>query len=140
MSRPKRPDHAITVETKVAFHQCDPLGVVWHGRYFEWLELARTELFASVNLEVDQIRALGHRMYVVDVKCRYMAPLAYIDSVAISAWFGVGTPLIRVNYDIYNSKTNRWSARASTVLATTDAAGQLLSRTPDAILERLPVG
>ena len=140
MSRPKRPDHAVTVETKVAFHQCDPLGVAWHGRYLEWLELARTELFASVDLEVDQIRGLGHRMYVVDLKVRYMAPLAYADPVAITAWFGAGEPLIRVNYDIYNSATNRWSARASTVLATTDAAGDLLPTTPHAILERLPVG
>lgn len=139
MSRPKRPDHAVTVESKVAFHQCDPLGVAWHGRYLEWFELARTELFASVGLEVHEIRGLGHRMYVVDLKLRYMAPLAYADPLAVTAWFGAVAPLIRVNYDIYNSRTQRWSARGTTVLAVTDAAGELLPSTPDAILERLPV-
>ena len=139
MSRPQRPDHAVTVTTKVAFHQCDPLGVAWHGRYLEWFELARTELFASVGLEVHQIRSLGHRMYVVDLKLRYMAPLAYSDPVEISAWFNAAAPLIRVNYDIYNPTTKRWSARGTTVLAVTDAAGELLPSTPDAILERLPV-
>lgn len=140
MSRPKRPDHAVTVHTKVAFHQCDPLAVAWHGRYFEWLEQARTELFASVDLEVHQIRGLGHRMYIVEAKCRYMAPLAYGDPVCITAWFGAAAPLIRIAYDIYNPSNGRWSARASTVLATTDAQGVLLPKTPDAILQRLPVG
>ncbi|MCR9246572.1 MAG: acyl-CoA thioesterase [bacterium] len=139
MTRPRRPDHAITVETKVAFHQCDPLNVAWHGRYLEWFELGRTELFASRELEVHQIRALGHRMYVVDLKVRYMAPLMYSDPVTITAWFGAVEPLIRVNYDIYNSRTDRWSARGTTVLAVTDADGELLPTTPDAFLERLPV-
>ncbi len=138
MTRPKRPDHAVTVETKVAFHQCDPLGVAWHGRYFEWMELARTELFASVGLEVHQIRELGHRMYVVETKCRYMAPLTYSDPVEITAWFSAAEPLIKVAYDIYNGSNGRWSARATTILATTDHAGELLPKTPDALLEQLP--
>lgn len=140
MSRPERPEHAVSVATKVAFNQCDPLGVAWHGRYFEWLEAARTELFASRELEVHQIRALGHRMYVVEANCRYMAPLMYGDPVQVTAWFSGVEPLIRVAYDIYNPDRDRWSARAITVLAVTDAAGELLPKTPDAFLERLPTG
>ncbi|MCA8975739.1 MAG: acyl-CoA thioesterase [Planctomycetes bacterium] len=139
MSRPKRPDHAVTLDLKVAFYQCDPLAVAWHGRYFEWFEQARSALFASIGLEVGQIRDLGHRMYVVDARCRYMAPLAYADPVRVTAWFIAASPLIRVGYDIYNPDTERWCARAFTVLATTDAGGALLPKTPDAIVRRLPV-
>lgn len=138
MTQVKRPDHAIEFTDKVAFHQCDPLGVAWHGRYFEWMEKARTELFASRELEVDQIRDLGHRMYIVETKCRYMHPLTYSDPVQVTAWFSAVEPLIKVAYDIYNGTTGRWSARATTVLAVTDHAGELLSKTPDALLERLP--
>lgn len=138
MSRPKRPDHAITIEAKVAFYECDPLFVVWHGRYFEWLDVARTTLLASVGLDVPDIRGLGYRMFVVDARCRYLAPLSFGDTARITAWFGEVAPLIRVSYDVYDAGTDRWSARATTKLATTDAAGVLLPRTPDAILERLP--
>jgi len=135
---PQRPDHAIEWTTKVALHQCDPLGVVWHGRYFEWLEVARSELFASRELEVHQIRALGHRLYVTEANCRYMAPLVYGDRVRVTAWFSAVQPLIRVAYDIYNLENGRWSGRAFTSLATTDIDGKLLATTPDAMLERLP--
>jgi acyl-CoA thioester hydrolase len=139
VSKPERPEHAVEVFTRVAFHHCDPLAVAWHGRYFEWLEEARAALFASVGLEVHQIQALGHRMYMVEARCRYMAPLRYAERVRILAWFGAARPLIRVGYDLYNAESGRWSARASTVLAVTDRAGELLPSTPDAILERLPV-
>ncbi len=138
MTRPERPDHAITVEARVAFHQCDPLAVAWHGRYFEWYEVARTALFGSVDLDVPEIRALGFRMYVTEVQCRYMVPLSYGDTAHVTAWFGEVSPLIRVCYDVYNAESEKWSARATTVLATTDAAGVLLPKTPEAILQRLP--
>ncbi len=135
---PKRPEHAIHLNTQVAFYQCDPLNVAWHGRYFEWLEDARTELFASRNLEVQQIRDMGHRIYVVEANCRYMVPLCYRDPIRIVAWYSAVEPRIRVSYDIYHGETGRWSARAFTELATTDSAGTLLNTTPDALLEKLP--
>jgi acyl-CoA thioester hydrolase len=138
VSRPQRPAHAVSVQVSVAFHQCDPLGVVWHGRYFEYLELARTALFRSAGLDVPQLAALGFRMYVTEAQCRYMAPLAYGDGARVTAWFSALTPLLRVAYDVYDEADARWCARATTVLATTDAAGVLLPRTPDAILDRLP--
>ena len=139
MSRPKRPDHAVSTDFLIGLHHCDPLGVAWHGRYFEWFEMARMALFAGIDLDVPEIRALGHRMYVVDARCRYMAPLAYGDTARVTAWFVAVQPLIRVAYDIYNPATDRWSARATTVLATTSYDGTLLPTTPDALLARLPV-
>ena len=139
MSMLKRPEHAIEHVAKVAFHHCDPLGVAWHGRYFEWLDEAREALFASIGLGPQEIRDLGHRMYIVEAKCRYMVPLSCGDSVRVTGWFSAGQPLIRVAYDLHNERTGRWSARATHVLAVTDPKGELLPRTPDSLLERLPV-
>ena len=137
--RPKPPEHAITVKFRAGLHQCDPLAVVWHGRYFEWLEQARTELFRSVDLAVPQLMALGVKMYVVDANCRYMTPLLYDHQLSVTAWFLAGSPLIRVAYDVHNLDTDRWAARATTVLASTDDTGKLHTTTPDGILERLPI-
>jgi acyl-CoA thioester hydrolase len=138
MSRPSRPDHAVSVELPVAFHHCDPLAVMWHGRYFEYLEAARMALMASVGLDVPQVRALGFRMYVTEVRCRYMAPLGYGDVARVTAWFSAVTPLIRVACDVTRAPEAQWCARAVTQLATTNKRGQLITRTPDVILARLP--
>ena len=138
MSLKRRPDHAITHDVPIGLHHCDPLSVAWHGRYFEWLEMARTRLFASRDLDVPQIRELGYKMYIVDAHCRYMAPLVYGDTARITAWYSATTPLIRVAYDIHHGTTGRWCARATTVLATTAPDGSLLAETPSILAERLP--
>ena len=131
-----RPEHAITLDMPVPFHQCDPLGVLWHGRYFEYFETARTALLTSVGLAIPEIQELGFRMYVTEARCRYMSPLIMDDVAEVTAWFSKLSPLIRVAYDI--RCRGSWVARATTVLATTRPDGSLLTSTPDAILDRLP--
>lgn len=134
----KRDAHAVSIEATVPFHFCDPLFVAWHGRYFEYFGMARAELMKSRKLDVPEIRDLGYRMYMTDVRCRYTYPLGYGDDLRITAWFTAATPLIRVAYTITNLTHGRKSARAYTEIATTDAGGELLLQTPAVILERLP--
>lgn len=128
---------AVSVRIKVPFHDCDPLFVVWHGRYFQYLEMARSALFARHEVDVEHVRALHYRMYVTDVHCRYMHPLTYNDEAEITARFTALTPLFRIAYDVRNLTVNRKSARAVTVLATTDASGKLLPETPHDLLARV---
>lgn len=130
--------HAVSVDLDIPFHDCDPLFVVWHGRYFEYLEAARTALMRACDLDIPAIRAMGYRMFIVDVRCRYTFPLTYGDTVRVSAWVLERSPLIRVAYDVQNLTKGRCSARATTALATTDGEGRLIPETPREIFERLP--
>lgn len=128
----------VSIQLKVPFHDCDPLFVVWHGRYFEYLEQARCALLASYKLDVNDVRAMGYRMYVTDARCRYMFPLAYDEEFQVSARVTATRPLLRIAYEVRNLTHNRKAARAFTVLATTDGAGNLLTETPDDVVARLP--
>jgi acyl-CoA thioester hydrolase len=134
----KRPDHAVQIELTVPFYDCDPLAVVWHGRYFQYFELARTELLRSRALDVPELRDLAVRVYVSDVRCRYNAPLAYGESFQVTAWFSELHPLVKVAYEIFNVTKRRISARGHTRLALTDAEGRLLHEVPSTIRHRLP--
>lgn len=126
-----------SIQFEVPFHDCDPLQIVWHGRYFEYFELARTQLFRERGLDIPAIRDLGMRMYVADVRCRYTAPLTYGDRVEVEAIAKAADPLIRIAYSVRNLTQDRRSARGFCVLATTDANGDLLTQTPEVIRERL---
>jgi len=128
---------SVTIETQVQFYDCDPLFVVWHGRYFKYLEQARQELLRQFDLDVPDMRGMGYRMYITDARCRYMFPLSYGDTVAVTAWVSELEPLLRVAYDVRNVTKNRKAARAYTVVATTDAEGNLLTRIPDNVAARL---
>lgn len=127
----------VSVEIEIPFHDTDPLGVVWHGHYYKYLELARTALLRSMDLDVPQIKALGYRLYIIESKCRYAYPLRYADEARVSAWLRDVANRINIAYEIYNVTENRRSARGHTILASTDAEGKLLLETPDALLSRL---
>lgn len=133
------PAHARSVIQRVPFHDCDPLGVVWHGRYFEYFEAARCALLDSVGLDVPHVRALSLRMYVSEVRCRYNAPMQYGDEIRAWAWFSEIGPVLKVSYDLDNVTSGRKCVRAFTRLALTDAEGRFLTELPPEVRTRLPV-
>lgn len=134
------PGHAATIDLVVPFQHCDPLGVVWHGRYFEYFEQARTALMRSIDLDVGVIRSMGYKLFVIDARCRYMRPLEYGDSVRCTAWFLSPEPHVRIAFTLQNLTRDAKSARAVLTFATTTADGTLLSEVPAAFFERLPDG
>jgi acyl-CoA thioester hydrolase len=133
----KKASRVVSVRKTVPFHDCDPLSVVWHGRYLEYFELARTELFVAHGVDVPQIRGLGYRMYVADVGCRYTYPLTYGDEIEVTAKAIAWKPMLRIVYGIRNLSKSRRSARGFTALATTDITGRLLPETPHEITKRI---
>lgn len=125
------------VEIEVPFHDVDALGIVWHGHYYKYFEVARTKLLRSVQLDAGDVIGPRFRFLVVESHCRYVAPLHYGDRVTVSAWFGDLRHRIRVVYEARHLESGRRVARGHTVLATTDLEGRLLLETPHGIVGRI---
>ncbi len=134
------PGHAVHLDLTVPFHHCDPLGVVWHGRYFEYFEQTRTELMRSIALDVDEIQKLGFKLFVVDARCRFLRPLLYGDRFRTTGWLLAPRPHVRVAFQIENLTRGGKSARATLTFATTTFDGTLLTAVPAPFLERFPDG
>ena len=131
------PAHAVSVELEVPFYDLDAMQIVWHGHYLKYFALARTALFRSRGLDVDQVVAMGHAIVVVESRCRHSFPLRYGDRFRVSAWISEVSHRIVVHYVLTNLTHNRRSARGHSHLATTDHAGNLQVETPDAIANAL---
>jgi len=125
------------IEFEVPFHDIDGLGIVWHGHYYKYLELARTRLLRSVGLDAGDIIGPRFRFVIVESHCRYVAALRYGDRVRVSAWFGDIRHRIRIAYEVTELGSGRRAARGHTILATTDLEGRLLLETPHGIVERI---
>ena len=70
---------------RIPFHDLDPGGVVWHGRYFKYFETARCALFEGVNYSYDEMKASGFLWPVVDTKVRYVRPLFLNQCIRVTA-------------------------------------------------------
>ncbi len=126
-----------TVDLEVPFHDIDGLGIVWHGHYYKYFEVARTRLLRGVGLDAGDIIGPRYRFVVVESHCRNVAALRYGDQVRVAAWFGDLRHRIRILYEVTNLATGRRAARGHTILATTDLEGRLLLETPHGIVERI---
>ncbi len=54
------------IELSPAFHDLDPMDIVWHGNYAKYLEIARNALMAKFDYDYPQMRAPCNT-------CRYLA-------------------------------------------------------------------
>jgi len=128
---------AVSVEIEVPFHDVDSVGIVWHGHYFKYLELARTALMRSYRLDANDLIQLGFGMVMIDSRCRHTATLRYGDRARVTAWLRDTSHRVCIGYEVRRIECGSRVARAQTVLATVTLDGRLLLCTPPAIVERL---
>ena len=129
--------HGGTHEQLVPFHDCDPLGIVWHGHYYKYLEIARTDLFHRHRLDVADFQALGYRLLMIETRCRYAFPLRFDERLAVEAQFREIEQRLLVTYEIRNLTHERRSARAWTTLVVTSGEGEMFMETPSEIRHRI---
>ncbi len=74
-----------SVDVRVPFFDLDPAGVAWHGRYFQYFELARCELLESIDYSYERMMESGFLWPVADTSVRYLRPLTLNQTVLVTA-------------------------------------------------------
>lgn len=72
-----------SIEIRVRYCDCDPMGVVHHTVYPVWFEIGRTELLRSTGRTYRELEAQGTLLAVVRLEVRYRAPARYDDLVTL---------------------------------------------------------
>lgn len=98
----------LTSETKirVRYAETDQMGVVYHGNYFTYFEVARVESFRQLGISYAEIEKMGMIMPVVDVHAKYLRPALYDDLLTIKTLVKE-FPLhhkIEFHHEAYNEK------------------------------------
>jgi acyl-CoA thioester hydrolase len=93
-------EHLSQIEVRYA--ETDMMGVVYHGSYLPWLEVARTALLAAKGLPYRELEAQGYFLPVIEVNLRYHKPARYADTVAIHAVIREKPALrLRIDYELF---------------------------------------
>ena len=128
-------------EIRVNYFDTDQMGVVWHGNYIKYFEMAREELFRTLGLPYAEVEKAGIMMPIVDVAVEYKFPARYDEILHVET--RVAEPprsRIRVDYVITN-EAGQVNVVGHTTLAFIDAATRRPCRPPAALrpLNRLTV-
>lgn len=123
-----------------AFHDCDPMQVVWHGNYFKYLELARCALLQRYDYDYPQMQASGYLWPVVDARVKYIRPLLYGQPLKVQAEIVEWENRLKIDYRIRDAGSDQVLTKAHTVQVAVDAASQELQYVcPSILWERLGV-
>lgn len=68
---------------RVRYADTDKMGVVYHARYFEWFEAARTEMLRDAGFPYQKIEESGMYLPVIEANCKYFHPVVYDELVTI---------------------------------------------------------
>jgi acyl-CoA thioester hydrolase len=126
--RPGKTEHPAAPEVlrvRVAFADTDAMGVVWHGNYLRWFEMARTELMRPTELPYPALVGRGIHLPVIEALVRYRKPARYDDllMVRIGRIHATGVRL-RLDYRIECNAA--LIVDGHTEHAFTDAAGRVI--------------
>lgn len=110
-------------QVTVRYAETDMMGVVYHGSYLPWLEVARTALLAAEGLPYRELETQGFFLPVIEVNLRYLKPARYADTVTVHAVIRDKPGLrLRIDYELFRGDEKL--ATGHTVHVFIDKAGR----------------
>ena len=113
------------------------MGIVYYSRYFEFFELARTELLKSIGFAVKDIEKNDLFIPVVSASCEYIKSASFEDKLIIESQI-IKTPSARlqIDYNIISEIDQSVIAKGKTVHAFINRKGKA-QKPPKALIEKI---
>ncbi|WP_028108299.1 acyl-CoA thioesterase [Ferrimonas futtsuensis] len=126
------------VRVEVPFHDCDPMGITWHGNYLRYFELARCALLDSFQYNYRQMEASGYRWPIIDLKVRYPQPSTFEQKLEVHAELVEWEQRLKIRYKVLDAETGRRLVKGETVqVAVHNDTGEMCLVSPPVLRERL---
>jgi len=135
-----RPDLANEIAVTPAFHDLDPMAVVWHGHYFKYFELARCALLQRFGYDYLEMRESGYVWPIVDLRTKYVRSATLNQSLKVRAEIVEWENRLKIDYEIRDAATDQVLTRAHTIqVAVKVETGEMQFMSPPVLFERLGI-
>ncbi|MGH8109936.1 MAG: acyl-CoA thioesterase [Arenimonas sp.] len=135
-----KPEWSAEIELSPAFHDLDPMAVVWHGHYMKYFELARCTMLQKYDYDYPQMRDSGFMWPIVDFRTKYVAPLRYGQKVKVRAKIVEWEFRLKIEYLVTDVETGKALTRAYSVqVAVGIETQEMCFQSPAVLLQRLGI-
>ena len=119
-----------SLQVRVRYAETDRMGIVWHGSYWQYFELGRTEALRARGWSYRAIEESGVHLPVVEAGITYRASATYDDLLTVTTRVSE-PPTVRLRFDyVITHATGEVVVTGFTVLAFVDAATHRPRRPP----------
>jgi acyl-CoA thioester hydrolase len=120
-----------TTMIRVRYADTDQMGMVYYGKYFEYFEVARTEMLRACGLPYAEIEAAGYWLPVSDASIGYLRSAKYDDLLRVVARMpATVSPRLEISYEVRLDSTGDLIAKGSTTLVMVSSATGKPTRPP----------
>jgi len=100
---------------RVRYAETDQMGVVYHGNYFTWFEVGRTEFLRSMGMDYKSLEDKDVMLPVIDVGCKYIIAAKYDDEIIIKTKLvNLKGVKLEFNYELIRKSDNKILAEGYT--------------------------
>ena len=126
------------IELQIQFYDLDPMEIVWHGRYVEYLENARCALFDQIGYNYPAMKQSGYAWPIIDLHLRYAHPATFGQRIKVRAAIVEWENRLRIDYLISDCASGQRLTRASTTQVAVDVATrEMCFVSPPILLQKL---
>ena len=113
-----------TLEIRVRYAECDPMGYLHHAKYLEYFEMGRTELLRAGGFTYRDMEDRGHFLVVARLEARYLGAARYDDLLTLHTQLRRITRA-RIEHEYVLNRAEVVLCQGSSTLACVDRGGQL---------------
>ena len=126
------------VEILVAFHDIDSMGVVWHGNYMKYFEIARCAVLREIDYDLPQMKNSGYAWPIVDIRSRFVSLVRYGDKLEVTAIIAEWHMRLLIKYLVINKTSQQVATRGQSVQVPLDMKTMTLAfGCPDLLQEKI---
>jgi acyl-CoA thioester hydrolase len=127
------------VEIKVPFHDTDPMGVVWHGNYFRYFEVARCQLLDQIDYNYIAMMESGYTWPVVDTRVKFVRSAFFQQIIVVRVTLIEYENRLKLNYEIRNSDGEIITKGYTIQVAVDNESGEMCYRSPAILFSKLSI-
>lgn len=133
-------DLSCEVEIVPAFHDLDPMDIVWHGNYARYFEIARCALLDRFDYGYVRMKESGYAWPIVELQQKFIRPATFGQKLLVRAEIIEWENRLRMNYLIRDAATGHKIHKAtSTQVAVDMRTREMCFVCPAVLWERLGV-
>ena len=122
---------------KIYYKDVDQMGIVYYSRYYEYFEEARTELLASIGLDVMEVEKRGITLPVISSHCDYKRGAKFEQNILVKTSIdSIPKSKLRIDYFVFIENEKDFIVNGYTEHAFVNKQGQAV-RAPKMILDHL---
>jgi acyl-CoA thioester hydrolase len=125
------------IEVEVPFHDCDPMGVTWHGCYLRYFETARSALLNRIGYNFRQMTASGFAWPIVDLKVKYVKTTTFGQRLTVRAALEEYENRLKIAYTVLDQSGDVVTKASTTQVAVDQARGEMCFVSPQAFLDKV---